>query len=65
MVVGWVGGDFWLESISLTSETSASIFCQKAKNIGKRMFLCVADAVGEVGSVPAHGAEGHREVERK
>lgn len=43
------GRDFWLESISLTPQTSASFFCQKAKNIRKRPFLCVAAVVKEVG----------------
>lgn len=51
------GRDFWLESISLTPETSGSFFCQKAKNIRKRTFLCVADVEEEVGSVLAHGGD--------
>lgn len=58
------GRDFWLKSISLTPETSDSFFCQKAKNIRKRTFFCVADIVGEVGSVLAHGRTRGKEVER-
>lgn len=58
------GRDFWLESISLTQETSGSSFCQKAKNIRRRTFLCVADVVGEVGSVLAHRGTRALEEER-
>lgn len=58
------GRDFWSESISLTQETSGSSFCQKAKNIRKRTFLCVADVVGEVGSVLAHRGTRALEEER-
>lgn len=59
------GRDFWLESISLTPENSGSFFCQKAKNIRKRTFLCVADVVGEVGSVLAHRGTRGKEEERE
>lgn len=60
------GRDFWLESISLTPETSGSSFCQKAKNIRKRTFLCVADVVGEVGSVLSQsGGHGHWKRKRE
>lgn len=57
------GRDFWLESISLTPQTSASFFCQKAKNIRKRPFLCVAAVVKEVGSVLV--VHGHGDGKRK
>lgn len=60
------GRDFWLESISLTPENSGFFFfCQKAKNIRKRTFLCVADVVGEVGSVLAHRGTRGKEEERE
>lgn len=41
------GRDLCVESISLTPE---GFFCQEAKNIRERTFLCVADVVGEVGT---------------
>lgn len=42
------------------SRNPGSFFCQKAKNIRKRTFLCVAYVVGEVG----HGGTWGREEEK-
>lgn len=57
------GRVFWLESVSLTPETSASFFCQKAKNIRKRTFLCIADGCRGGGVCPGTPGDGKRKGE--
>ncbi len=42
------GEGFLVRKRLFDSRNSGSSFCQKAKNIRKRTFLCLADVVGEV-----------------